>query len=90
MISLSLVTAILAHSSDIYKIGDGSNTLLVIGGIHGNEPGAYFASSVLAQHYKIKEGSVWVLPNTNKNSIMRFKRGINGDMNRKFNKINKN
>jgi hypothetical protein len=90
LILLSLATAILAHSSDIYKIGDGSNTLLVIGGIHGNEPGAYFASSVLAQHYKIKEGSVWVLPNTNKNSIMRFKRGLNGDMNRKFNKINKN
>ncbi|MDP2076497.1 MAG: M99 family carboxypeptidase catalytic domain-containing protein [Sulfuricurvum sp.] len=59
-------------------------TLFVIGGIHGNEPGSYFAASVLAQYYTITKGNLWVIPNLNHKSIMMNSRGINGDMNRKF------
>ena len=33
---------------------DSNTTLLVIAGIHGNEPGGYFAASVLASNYTIK------------------------------------
>jgi len=72
---------------------DGStsgNRLLVIGGIHGNEPGAYFASSVLVTHYKIIKGSLWVVPNLNFDSDVTNSRGLYGDMNRKFAYIKKN
>lgn len=59
-------------------------TLLVIGGIHGDEPGSYFAPSLLAQYYTIKKGNVLVVPNLNPDSIMAFRRGVYKDMNRKF------
>jgi len=74
---------------DLYKIKGqkAGPTLLIFGGIHGNEPGGYFAASILAQHYKISEGTLWVVPNTNKESILKYKRGINGDLNRKFSKV---
>lgn len=65
-------------------------TLFVIGGIHGNEPGSYFAASVLAQYYTITKGNLWVVPNLNHKSIMMNSRGVNGDMNRKFADIDKN
>lgn len=59
-------------------------TLFVIGGIHGNEPGSYYAASILTQYYAITKGNLWVIPNLNHKSIMLNSRGINGDMNRKF------
>ncbi|MDR2638511.1 MAG: succinylglutamate desuccinylase/aspartoacylase family protein [Helicobacteraceae bacterium] len=62
-------------------------TLLVVGGVHGDEPGGYFAPAILASHYTIKKGAVWVTPNLNAESIVRSRRGIYGDMNRKFFKI---
>ncbi len=65
------------------------NTLLVIGGIHGDEPGGYFAASILATNYKINSGNLWIVPNLNKQSIQRDTRGIHGDMNRKFSTIAK-
>ncbi len=68
---------------------DSNTTLLVIGGIHGNEPGGYFAASLLATHYKINSKNLWIVPNLNKSSIQSDKRGINGDMNRKFSVIDK-
>jgi len=62
-------------------------TLLIFGGIHGNEPGGYFAASILAKHYTISKGTLLIVPNTNKESILKYKRGINGDLNRKFSQI---
>jgi len=64
-------------------------TLLVIGGIHGNEPGGYFAVDVLAQHYTITQGNLWMIPDLNRPSIIQNARGIYGDMNRKFASISK-
>ncbi|MGE4418420.1 MAG: M99 family carboxypeptidase catalytic domain-containing protein [Sulfurimonas sp.] len=61
-----------------------NTTLLVIGGIHGDEPGAYFSASILATHYKINSNNLWVVPNLNQQSIQKNTRGIHGDMNRKF------
>ena len=69
---------------------DSNTTLLVIGGIHGNEPGGYFAASFLATHYQIKSKNLWIIPNLNKESIIANKRGIHGDMNRKFATVAKN
>ena len=65
------------------------DTLLVIGGIHGNEPGGYFAPSILIQHYKITKGNLIIIPNLNFDSDIRNKRGIYKDMNRKFAYISK-
>ena len=69
---------------------DSNTTLLVIGGIHGNEPGGYYAPAILATHYKILSKNVWIIPNLNKASILKFRRGIHGDMNRKFAFIKQN
>ncbi|MFT5661456.1 MAG: hypothetical protein ACI9TV_002102, partial [Sulfurimonas sp.] len=63
---------------------DSNTTLLVIAGIHGNEPGSYFAGSILATHYSIETKNLWIVPNLNKISIRDNKRGVHGDMNRKF------
>jgi len=91
LISLSTFTILNANVQLIKKENQDSNsTLLVIAGIHGNEPGGYFAASILATHYKIKSKNVWIVPNINKKSILRNVRGIYGDMNRKFSFIKKN
>ncbi len=59
-------------------------TLLIIGGIHGNEPGGYEAANLIATRYNIKSANVWVIPNLNIKSIQHNVRGFYGDMNRKF------
>lgn len=61
-----------------------SKTLLVIGGIHGNEPGSYFSAAILSRYYRITEGNLWIIPDLNRPSIQENSRGIHGDMNRKF------
>jgi hypothetical protein len=66
------------------------HTLLIIGGIHGDEPGGYFAPAFLEKYYKIKSGNLWIIPNLNVDSIMANNRGLYGDMNRKFSVIDKN
>ncbi|QOY52822.1 M99 family carboxypeptidase catalytic domain-containing protein [Candidatus Sulfurimonas baltica] len=68
---------------------DSNTTLLIIAGVHGDEPGGYFAASILATHYDIKSNNLWIVPNLNQKSIQEDSRGINGDMNRKFSAIKK-
>ena len=62
-------------------------TLLVIGGIQGDEPGGFNAASLLTTDYSIQTGEVWVVPNLNFESIIKRSRGVHGDMNRKFKDI---
>ncbi len=70
---------------NIIKKGEqNDNTLLIVGGIQGDEPGGFMAASLIATHYDILEGSVWVVPNLNFYSIIKRSRGPFGDMNRKF------
>jgi hypothetical protein len=73
----------------IHKLGSDrpGNTLLVIGGIQGDEPGGFNAAALLVTEYKIKKGSVWVVPNLNFISIIKRSRGVHGDLNRKFAKL---
>lgn len=59
-------------------------TLLVVGGIQGDEPGGFNAATILLMHYKITKGNVWIVPNLNFESIVKRSRGVYGDMNRKF------
>lgn len=76
------------HYSLIKKdSGKEGSTLLIVGGIHGDEPGGYFAPMLLARYYKIESGNLWIVPNLNFDSIVKNSRGVNGDMNRKFSKI---
>ena len=94
LISLSCGQAIadqqaLQHS--LHKLGNHASgpTLLVIGGIQGDEPGGFTAASLLVTNYTIRHGSVWVIPNLNFESIIKRSRGVYGDMNRKFLAIKK-
>ena len=76
---------------DFIKKGkDDNNTFLVVGGIQGDEPGGFMAASLLATHYTITKGSVWIVPNLNFYSIIKRSRGPFGDLNRKFAKLSKN
>ncbi|MDA3908346.1 MAG: deacylase [Sulfurimonas sp.] len=68
----------------IQKGKQDNNTLLVVGGIQGDEPGGFISASILATHYEITKGSVWIVPNLNFYSIIKRSRGPYGDMNRKF------
>ena len=75
---------------DLIKKGqENNNTLLVIGGIQGDEPGGFISASLLATHYEITEGSLWIVPNLNFYSIIKRSRGPYGDMNRKFAHLSK-
>ena len=76
----------------LHKLESGrpGNTLLVIGGIQGDEPGGFNAASLLVTHYRIRKGRVWVVPNLNFISIIKRSRGVYGDLNRKFAMIRNN
>lgn len=75
---------------DLIKKGvEDNNTLLIVGGIQGDEPGGFMAASLITTHYTIKKGSVWVVPNLNFYSIIKRNRGPFGDMNRKFASLSK-
>ena len=90
---LTFVTASLANVLDyaLIKKGEPSeNTMLLIGGIQGDEPGGFLAASIVATDYNITKGSLWVVPNLNFPSIIERSRGTKGDMNRKFAHVDKN
>lgn len=75
-------------SVNLHKLGAGEGpTLLVVGGIQGDEPGGFSAATILATQYRITSGSVWVVPGLNMRSILERNRGVFGDMNRKFSAI---
>ncbi|MEA3370105.1 MAG: M99 family carboxypeptidase catalytic domain-containing protein [Campylobacterota bacterium] len=87
----SFLSANSVFDFDLIKKGqDNNNTLLIIGGIQGDEPGGFISASLLATHYEITEGSLWIVPNLNFYSIIKRSRGPYGDMNRKFAHLSKN
>lgn len=65
-------------------LGNAPATVLVVGGIQGDEPGGFSAATLLATRYEILSGALVVVPNLNFPSIIRRSRGVHGDMNRKF------
>ncbi|BAI80447.1 conserved hypothetical protein [Deferribacter desulfuricans SSM1] len=72
------------HVYKIYGRKDG-NTMLIVGGIQGDEPGG-FLSADLYSDLKLEKGNLIVVPRANFKSIILFNRGIDGDMNRIFHK----
>ncbi|MDL0089399.1 M99 family carboxypeptidase catalytic domain-containing protein [Campylobacter gastrosuis] len=81
------IASLNANNLDFAFIKKGTpsdNTMLLIGGIQGDEPGGFLAASIVATDYNITQGSLWVVPNLNFPSIIQRARGTKGDMNRKF------
>lgn len=74
-----------AYELNIYKIfgTEPGKTLMLIGGIQGNEPGGFLSADSYAD-MKLKKGNLIVVPRANFYSIILNDRGPNGDMNRKF------
>jgi len=73
------------HELEVIRIkGDEPGlTVLIFGGIHGDEPGGYFSSEVLSG-IKLTRGNLIIVPRVNFPSIMLNRRELHGDMNRKF------
>jgi hypothetical protein len=89
LVGLSLALGARAASAlefSLHKLESGlpGPTVLVVGGIQGDEPGGFHAASLLVTDYRVSRGRLWVVPNLNFASIIRRSRGVNGDMNRKF------
>lgn len=73
---------------NVYRRGGAAgNTVLVVGGIQGDEPGGFNAAALILTHYEITRGNVWVVPNLNFPSIIKRSRGVHGDLNRKFDRL---
>ncbi|MFT5697710.1 MAG: hypothetical protein ACI8ZB_000564 [Desulforhopalus sp.] len=76
------------HVFRIYGKKEGK-TIMVIGGIQGDEPGGYLTADLYAD-ITLKEGNLIVVPRANFYSILLNQRnGLTGDMNRKFGDKNK-
>ncbi len=69
----------------VYRIkGDRpGKTLLIVGGIQGDEPGGFLAADFYADFF-LETGNLIVVPRANFPSILKNERQINQDMNRKF------
>jgi len=73
------------HELEVYRINgrEPGPTLMIMGGIQGDEPGGYLAADLYAD-MRLKRGNLIVVPRANFYSILLNNRGPNGDMNRKF------
>ena len=69
----------------VYRITgkEPGKTLLIVGGIQGDEPGGFLAADYFAD-MSLEKGSLIVVPRANFPSILKKERQINQDMNRKF------
>ncbi len=74
------------HELHVYRITgqEPGPTLMIIGGIQGDEPGSYLTADLYADIH-LKRGNLIVVPRANLYSILLNRRnGRTGDMNRKF------
>lgn len=74
-----------AYELNVYKIRGRKpgKTLMLIGGIQGNEPGGFLSADLYAD-MSLEKGNLIVVPRANFYSILLNHRGPHGDMNRKF------
>jgi hypothetical protein len=80
-----------SYELHVYKIygREPGKTMLIIGGLQGDEPGG-FLSADLYTELSLEKGNLIVVPRANFKSIILFKRGVDGDMNRIFDRENGN
>ena len=73
------------YELNIYRIkGDKpGKTLLLIGGIQGDEPGGYLSADMYSE-IALEKGNLIIVPRANLKSIILNSRGPDGDMNRQF------
>ena len=73
------------HELHVYRIWGKKpgKTLLLIGGIQGDEPGGFLSADHYAD-FSLTKGNLIVVPRANFQSILLNRRKINEDMNRKF------
>ncbi len=74
-----------ANELHVYRIQGQrpGKTLLIIGGIQGDEPGGFLAADFYVDFF-LETGNLIVVPRANFPSILKNERQINQDMNRKF------
>ncbi|MBI5521811.1 MAG: succinylglutamate desuccinylase/aspartoacylase family protein [Desulfarculus sp.] len=70
---------------NVYRVygARGGKTLMLIGGIQGDEPGGFLSADLYAD-IALAQGNLIVVPRANFLSIMQNNRGADGDMNRQF------
>ncbi|MDR2489225.1 MAG: hypothetical protein LBD42_07025 [Desulfovibrio sp.] len=70
---------------EVFKIygREAGPTVMIIGGIQGDEPGGFLSADPYAD-IALKKGNLIVVPRANFKSVVLNDRGPNGDMNRKF------
>jgi len=75
------------YATDLYIIRSGKPgpVVMIVGGVHGNEPAGYKAADII-KYYSIEKGTLLVLPQANKRAIDINKRYVSGegDLNRDF------
>lgn len=73
------------HELNVYRIygQQPGKTILLIGGIQGDEPGGFLSVDLYAD-ISLAKGNLIVVPRANFHSIVLQRRQINEDMNRKF------
>jgi hypothetical protein len=74
------------HELHVYRINgdEPGKTIMLIGGIQGDEPGGYLTADLYADIH-LQKGNLIVVPRANFYSILLNQRdGLTGDMNRKF------
>ena len=88
---LSFIISVFALEFSVGENGvsnENNNTILIFGGMQGDEPGGFHAASLLLSDYNITKGKIIVAPNLAFESIIKRNRGVSGDLNRKFASIN--
>ena len=70
---------------NVYRIHgvNPGKTLMIMGGIQGDEPAGFLAADLYAD-FSLEKGNLIVVPRANFPSILKKERKINEDMNRKF------
>ncbi|MBU0994718.1 MAG: hypothetical protein KJ737_19665 [Proteobacteria bacterium] len=73
------------HELHVYRIygKEPGKTMMLIGGIQGDEPGGFLSADLYAD-FALSKGNLIVVPRANFLSILQNRRQINEDMNRKF------
>ncbi len=79
------------HELHVYRTygKEDGKTLLLIGGIQGDEPGGFLSADLYAD-FHLSKGNLIVVPRANFQSILLNRRMVNDDMNRKFAEDKKN
>ncbi|MDR1615590.1 MAG: succinylglutamate desuccinylase/aspartoacylase family protein [Syntrophomonadaceae bacterium] len=77
----AVIASATPYATEVYivKADKAGPTVMVVGGIHGNEPSGYLTAAKM-KDYEIKKGTLIVIPEANKKAIKINKRAAPGDL----------